>query len=149
MAPLIQSRPDLVLPFRFGGRTVTYIRTDGIFSASLAAPFLAYIHLNTINALREKHVSTRLVRRPNWPVQAVQAKKLDSLRPLNKAEDPYIAAILIALAQEQRSQSRKVTCDDEVEAPTRPTNSRETETSSDGAALFEVLLPLRNKLLVF
>lgn len=68
------------------------------------APSLAYITFDEIQTLRGRHVYTPFGKRTSAPVHRVQQKKMKSLQPQNQAEDPYIVAILIALAQEQRQQ---------------------------------------------
>ena len=54
----------------------------------------------------------------NPPVVEIQRKKQARLRPINKLHDPYIAAVMIGLAQAQR---RAGTPSDERQTP--PTGS--------------------------
>ncbi|KAJ5253819.1 hypothetical protein N7524_010999 [Penicillium chrysogenum] len=94
------------LPFYFNRRAAVKLSTDGVFSNNSVAPSLAYITFDKIQSLRKKHVYMPPYKRVNEIVNApglrVRQKRLDSLEPQNPAEDPYIVAILIALAQEQR-----------------------------------------------
>ncbi|KAJ6186885.1 hypothetical protein N7519_001793 [Penicillium mononematosum] len=90
------------LSFYFNHRPVVKLATDGVFSSNSVTPSLAYITFDSIQSLRKKHVYTPPYRMVNVPGLRLRQKKLDSLTPQNPVEDPYIAAILIALAQEQR-----------------------------------------------
>ncbi|KAI3260490.1 hypothetical protein CBS147309_7597 [Penicillium roqueforti] len=93
------------LQFYFNRRAVARIRTEGVFTNNSVAPNLAYITFGKIQLLREKHVSytpPRKRNRSNEPGFRVWEKKLKLLEPQNPVEDPYIVAILIALAQGQR-----------------------------------------------
>lgn len=95
------------LPFRFKGQVVNVLRTDNAFSLpGSTSPALAYINLRTISALREEfilgpHHMTR-TKRNNWPMTRLRLKRLRSIQPAQKTKDPYIIALLIALAQAQR-----------------------------------------------
>lgn len=137
-------RSDSTLPFRLGGRVVAKIKTDGIFSAGSTAPFLVYINLETIDALREKHVHSRsrLGRRHSFPVATLKQKKLRSLQPQHKTEDPYILAALIALAQEQQLQSRQATNGRTIDAQAQISSSGEAEASLHDSTSFKVFPPL-------
>jgi hypothetical protein len=114
------------------------IKTDGIFSGDSTAPFLVYINLETIDALREKHVYSRLGPGHSVPIATLKQKKLRSLQPRQKAEDPYILAALIALAQEQQLHSRQTTRGGALDAQSQVPGSREAEGSLHGTASFEV-----------
>ncbi|KAK3291878.1 uncharacterized protein B0H64DRAFT_408319 [Chaetomium fimeti] len=126
------------LPFRYGGHVVAKVKTEGIFSAGSTAPFLAYLNLETIDALREKHVCCRVGRRHSVPVATLRQKKLRSLQPRPKAADPYIVAALIALAQEQQLRSHQTAGGRAVDAQAQSASSKETEASSHEAAFFNV-----------
>lgn len=87
------------------------LSTDGVFSNNSVALSLTYITFDKIQSLRKKHmymppykgVNETTV---NVPGLRVRQKRLDSLKPQNPAEDLYIVAILIALAQEQRRRQK-------------------------------------------
>ncbi|KAJ5716617.1 hypothetical protein N7493_008528 [Penicillium malachiteum] len=98
------------LYFYFHGRPVAKLRTDRIFSSNSMAPSLAFITPRTIALRRQSHVSARPDRKklkPNNPVDRIEWRKLVAIMPPNNLEDPYIASILIALAQEKRRQQQK------------------------------------------
>jgi hypothetical protein len=78
------------------------LATDGVFSSNSVTPSLAYITFDNIQSLRKKHVYTPPYKIANVPGLRLRQKRLDSLTPQNPAEDPYVVAILIALAQEQQ-----------------------------------------------
>ncbi|KAI2730448.1 hypothetical protein DTO012A7_9726 [Penicillium roqueforti] len=93
------------LQFYFNRRAVARLRTEGVFLNNSVAPNLAYITFGKIQLLREKHVSYKPPRkrdRSNDPGFRLWERKLKLLEPQNPVEDPYIVAILIALAQGQR-----------------------------------------------
>ncbi|KAH6981743.1 hypothetical protein BKA56DRAFT_584414 [Ilyonectria sp. MPI-CAGE-AT-0026] len=96
------------LPFRFNGHTASVLRTDGVWSIGSAAPSLAYVDLCNLATQREDRIyCTPRLKRWNQPVSILRSKKLDQHTPSNDAEDPYIMAILIALAREQRRKQQK------------------------------------------
>jgi hypothetical protein len=93
------------LAFRFG-RKVIRLATDGVFASTLSsqtAPTLAYLDLSTLELRREKSVQIPNLS-DNPPVYRLGRVRQRRLRPANDLEDPYIAAVLIGLAQEQRQQ---------------------------------------------
>lgn len=95
--------------FRFGGCTVNRLSTDRVLSrGNSGVPHLAFVSLDTIHAIRRKYISRRyrLGRRHNLPVASLRQRRLSKLEPLCEPEDPYLAAVLIALAQEQRESCR-------------------------------------------
>jgi hypothetical protein len=57
--------------------------------------------------LRDDSIKIRTCNRLNPPVVRLRRKRLRLLQPPVEAEDPYIVAILIALAQEQRQVNRR------------------------------------------
>ncbi|CAH0025850.1 unnamed protein product, partial [Clonostachys rhizophaga] len=83
------------------------IQTDGIFASEFATAFLAYINLDVLHSLRSQHIRqkflprTRVRGRLNSPVASLIRKNICRLKPENEIEDPYIVAVLIALAQHQ------------------------------------------------
>jgi hypothetical protein len=90
------------LSFFLDSRIVYDLPTDGIFSSDAATPALAFVNLDTVRSLRDMSVNGSYSKRPNGPVASLGQKKLDLLKPPNEPEDPYLAAVLISLAQEQR-----------------------------------------------
>ncbi|KAK0736567.1 hypothetical protein B0T21DRAFT_181905 [Apiosordaria backusii] len=94
------------LSIRFAQCIVATLQTDGVFScssSSLDAPTLAYLDLGATASRRNMTIKmprTRTV--PNPPVARLQQIRTRRLQPTNELEDPYIAAVLIALAQGRR-----------------------------------------------
>lgn len=66
-------------------------------------PALAYLNLKTVTSRRENSIEMPVSNRFNPPVARLRQKKLRRLQPVREVEDPYIVAVLIALAQEQRT----------------------------------------------
>lgn len=79
--------------------------TDGVFSVESNIPVLAYLHLSTLQSRRKNSVKVSASNQPNSPVFRLQQKEQRRLQPSKELEDPYIVAVLIALAQEQRTTS--------------------------------------------
>jgi hypothetical protein len=92
------------LPLRFGGRIVDKVWVDSLFSSDprTAHPTFAHIHYETLQRHRRRHVNSSRKRRFNQPIEQLERAKLRRLQPLQEEEDPYIIAILIAMAQEQQ-----------------------------------------------
>ncbi|KAI9163631.1 N-terminal fungal transcription regulatory domain-containing protein [Paramyrothecium foliicola] len=73
-------------------------------SSTAATPILAYVDFDVIAKQRVKSIKYRTCNRPNPPVARMRKAKLASIQPSDMAHDPYIAAVLLALAQgRQRS----------------------------------------------
>ncbi|KFA81337.1 hypothetical protein S40288_08311 [Stachybotrys chartarum IBT 40288] len=83
-----------------------------LFKSGSNTPLLAYMNLDTLQPMREEFFYQRKFRscfydsrqkqhRINPPVSRLIRKLLRQLQPENEYEDPYIVAVLIALAQEQ------------------------------------------------
>lgn len=53
---------------------------------------------------RNESIKPTYFKRVNNPGYAIRQKRLRNIQPTKEAEDPYIAAVLIALAQEQQRQ---------------------------------------------
>lgn len=80
--------------FQFGKKTVDTVRPDAIFETDSETPqIVACAHFETISNLRKKYSRGK-------------AKKLQRIEPADAREDPYIASMLIALAQHQRRLAR-------------------------------------------
>ncbi|KAK1828094.1 hypothetical protein QBC39DRAFT_158620 [Podospora conica] len=105
------------VPFRFGSHPVATLSTDGVFAPSTDADstacLMAYLDLETVKSRRNTSVklSTSRANRLNPPVARLGQKIQRRLRPSNEAEDPYIAAVLISLAQQRRSRHVDSTSD--------------------------------------
>lgn len=91
------------LHLQFNRRAVACIETDGFFSpvSNTAIPSLAYLDLEATQLRRDNSIPFIKYRRPNPPAVRLQRKRRQCLQPANNIEDPYIAAVLIALAQNQ------------------------------------------------
>ena len=93
------------LSFCFNRRKVAALRTDGIFhssSDSADPPTLAFLDLEAVGSRRDMSVRISSCNRVNLPVDNLRWKHQQRLRPTKEIEDPYIAAVLIALAQQRR-----------------------------------------------
>ncbi|KKO96962.1 hypothetical protein THAR02_10933 [Trichoderma harzianum] len=62
-------------------------------------PVAAYIDRDFVEGLREKSVHLPKYSSSNLPMQAISRLQLKKIRPENPLKDPYIAALMIALAQ--------------------------------------------------
>ncbi|GAB0142165.1 hypothetical protein EsHS_00002726 [Epichloe bromicola] len=82
-------RPNQIA-FWFGGKRVGRLVTRGIYESKSGIPCLACVSLSTISRLRMQ----RLTRRSN---------KVRPFYLMDEQEDPYIASVLVGLAQEQLS----------------------------------------------
>ncbi|EAQ89719.1 hypothetical protein CHGG_06338 [Chaetomium globosum CBS 148.51] len=89
---------------RFAQRSVrAHLRTGGIFAPSPnAPPGLAFLDLDAVAKRRDLSVTYQIPHLTSRPVARILHKKLNRIRPIEEIYDPYIAAVLIALAQEQR-----------------------------------------------
>lgn len=111
------------IPFRFGGRVVASLETDGVFSPvspNTGPPRLAYLDLEATQLRRDNSIAIPRGRRHNGPVIRMQRKRRRLLQPSNKVEDPYIAAILIALGQAQCHQNQTPQIGIEVQLKVMP-----------------------------
>ncbi|UKZ61470.1 uncharacterized protein TrAtP1_002736 [Trichoderma atroviride] len=94
------------LDFYFNQLAVATLQTDGVFVCN-SCPFggwLAFLDLPLVSERRDNSIKSTHFKRVNNPGYAIRQRRLRNIQPTNKAEDPYIAAVLIALAQEQRRQ---------------------------------------------
>ncbi|KAK0640712.1 hypothetical protein B0T16DRAFT_201555 [Cercophora newfieldiana] len=140
------------LAFRFG-RKVVRLATDGVFASSLSsqtAPTLAYLDLSTLELRREKSVQLPNLS-DNPPVYRLGRVRQRRLRPANDLEDPYIAAVLIGLAQEQRQQQDTAARPkEEAEAGPLKLPLPATQRTEEAATCFKVhLLAFRGDRLYF
>jgi len=101
------------LSFSFGQRVVASIKTDGLFSpaSSPNLPRLAYLDLEATKLRRNNSVPIPKSRQPNRPAIRLQLKRRQRLQPAKNFGDPYIVAVLIALAQKQHYQDQAVSTD--------------------------------------
>ncbi|KAI3573862.1 hypothetical protein IWW34DRAFT_751871 [Fusarium oxysporum f. sp. albedinis] len=99
------SREGDALLLRYGPHDEVPFQVDA-FSRSHAS--VAYLDLDRIESLRANTVYTRSYRRlfqkwpKNEPVKAILEAKLRQIRPSARQYDPFILAVLVALAQEKR-----------------------------------------------
>ncbi|KAL2753230.1 hypothetical protein ACRALDRAFT_1065430 [Sodiomyces alcalophilus JCM 7366] len=94
------------LPLYFHRRVVTTLRLEGVFSCSSTpnVPCLGYIDLKNLGVRRDKSIKlSSTTSRANWPIARLRARHRRRIRPAQEEEDPYIVAVLIALAQQQQS----------------------------------------------
>ncbi|KAH7303002.1 hypothetical protein B0I35DRAFT_485415 [Stachybotrys elegans] len=93
------------LPFRFNQQKVATLQTLGTFSSSSSdsgPPILAYLDPETLRFWRNESIKLSASDYAGPQVASLQQKKQRRIQPRNKVEDPYIVAILVALAQEQK-----------------------------------------------
>lgn len=65
---------------------------------------LAYLDMSSVSKGRNDLIKPKYFKRVNNPGYAIRVRRLRKIQPANKAEDPYIATVPIALAQEQQLQ---------------------------------------------
>ncbi|KAK4071980.1 hypothetical protein Trihar35433_4044 [Trichoderma harzianum] len=92
------------LNFYFNGRHVNSLCTYGTFLRTTYesdGPSLAFLSLRDVSRRRDMSIRPWHVRR-NSPEYRISEKKRNDVGPANEVEDLYIAAVLIALAQNQQ-----------------------------------------------
>ncbi|KAI1160657.1 hypothetical protein F5B18DRAFT_631668 [Nemania serpens] len=87
------------LPFDFKRQTIATVPTSGIFSYRSNTASFAYLDLGCVGSERDKSIGLSMSKKLDGPVWRIRRKKQRQLQPSNEAEDPYVAAVLIALAQ--------------------------------------------------
>lgn len=92
------------LSFRFNHQNVANLPTDGVFMSSDPLSSIAFVTFDTIKSLRESYIRPK--KTTNIPILNKTRSKLRLLEPRDRAEDPYLVAVLIALAQTQRRQQQ-------------------------------------------
>ncbi|KAK3293973.1 uncharacterized protein B0H64DRAFT_462295 [Chaetomium fimeti] len=121
-------RPCSNLYFYFHQRIVTTLRIDGLFSFPSSRsdiPPLAYLDLKKLRSRGEMLVVPSASRRPNPPVARLRLKHQRRFRPANEIEDPYIVAVLVALAQKrQQYRFRNLAADLKVHVLVLPTDAQ-------------------------
>ncbi|KAI0096930.1 hypothetical protein GGR51DRAFT_542346 [Nemania sp. FL0031] len=114
------------LPFDFKRQTITKLRTNGTYSPGSKTASLAYFDLERIKLWRNESIRFTWSKKVEGPVLAIKRKKQHRIQPPNEAEDPYIVAVLIALAQglQRQHQDKKQSVDKPNEClesdPTKP-----------------------------
>jgi len=96
------SLPISRLIFSFGSRLVAKLPTNGVFSPSgtdSIAPIIAYLDPECVRSRRNVSIKVSGDNRPNPPIARLRWKIQCRLNPIKEAEDPCIAAVLVALAQ--------------------------------------------------
>ncbi|PTB50917.1 hypothetical protein M431DRAFT_499039 [Trichoderma harzianum CBS 226.95] len=99
------------LNFYFNGRHVTNLYTYGIFSRTsyeADGPSLAFLSLRDVSQQRDMSIRFPWHVERSSPEYRIAEKKRKNVRPVNEVEDPYIAAVLIALAQKQQRRQHAV-----------------------------------------
>ncbi|KAK0724060.1 hypothetical protein B0H67DRAFT_99207 [Lasiosphaeris hirsuta] len=106
---LLKNKENPDYPFRFGFNadriTIPMKAVDCLFTADPrgGTPILAYLNFNAIGKHRKETIGYPGNKRCTNPIcDRIYQAKLCQYTPENKAEDPYIAAVLIALAQQKR-----------------------------------------------
>ena len=97
----------VMLPFYFGLRAVANLHTDSVFSCAStpSVPCLGYLDLKSLSERRDGSIKPQIDgSRWSQQVSSLQTKRQSRIRPPDELEDPYIMAVLIALAQFRRFQ---------------------------------------------
>ncbi|KAG5982537.1 hypothetical protein E4U55_001757 [Claviceps digitariae] len=104
--------------FRFGKDIVSNgsMHPDGIFEQKSTGTYVAYVNFITTYYQRERYVARRSITRKNNRGLRGGGPRQRSITPQVAWEDPYIAGILVALAQEQRR--RRVPVVEDIEEGT-------------------------------
>jgi hypothetical protein len=95
------------LPFDVKRQTVATVPTSGIFSHRSNTASFAYLDLEYVGSERDKSIGLSMSKKLEGPVWSIRKKRQRQLQPSNEAEDPYVAAVLIALAQGLQHQHQK------------------------------------------
>ena len=133
---------------------VATLETDGTFSSSSSSstgPSLAFLDLEAVGSRRDRSIRFSRCDRVNSPVVNLERKQQRRLRPTNELEDPYIVAVLIALAQQRqhhqcqcagaKEKATDTSLEDIIPPRTGPTPlpfSEATRTSRETAGHFKV-----------
>ncbi|KAI0414057.1 hypothetical protein F5X98DRAFT_350348 [Xylaria grammica] len=95
------------LPFDFKRQTIATVPTSGIFSHCSHTASFAYLDLECVGSERDKSIGLSTSKKLDGPVWRIRRKQQRQLQPSNEAEDPYVTAVLIALAQGLQHQHQK------------------------------------------
>jgi hypothetical protein len=90
---------------------VSTLSADGVFSTSpsgLDPPTLVYLDLKALELRRNTSAGPLRPGEKSLLVNRIRLKQQRRVRPKNALEDPYIAAVLIAMAQARRQQTAGV-----------------------------------------
>ncbi|KAF9888050.1 hypothetical protein FE257_009315 [Aspergillus nanangensis] len=95
----ISPNPSECLYFQFRHRDAAQVPTDDLYSSSAGLLNMAYITFHAIEKLRERYVQLWKRTGASLYKKRIQLKHLE---PQDRHKDPYIVAVLIALAQQMR-----------------------------------------------
>lgn len=127
------------IPFFFNGRIVTHVQLDGLYLVDSTKGFFAFLHLDSVDARRQRHMSRKYKSHQGAPNTRLRDKKLCAIPPSDRAEDPYIVAALIALAQAQRRRRA---------LPSAPAQSNGPESGKTSSSESPDLFKVRPSLLI-
>ncbi|RWA08291.1 hypothetical protein EKO27_g6807 [Xylaria grammica] len=145
------------LPFNFKRQTIATVPTSGIFSHRSNTASFAYLDLEYMGSERDKSIGLSMSKKLDGPVWRIRRKQQRQLQPSNEAEDPYVTAVLIALAQGLQHQHQKQKqgvnghnkCLEPVPAKLDPTilpqAATDLETPSDLRLALAYATPAKNK----
>ncbi|KAI1272307.1 hypothetical protein F5Y07DRAFT_392150 [Xylaria sp. FL0933] len=129
------------LPFDFKQQTIATVPISGIFSHRSNTVNFAFLDLECVASERDKSIGLSMSKKLDGPVWRIRRKQQRQLRPSNEAEDPYVAAVLIALAQGLQHQHQKRSVNDLDEClGSGPTKLDPTALPRQAATDFEVRL---------
>ncbi|KAI1287846.1 hypothetical protein F5Y03DRAFT_113496 [Xylaria venustula] len=129
------------LPFDFKRQTTATVPTSGIFSHRSNTASLAYLDLECVASERDRSIGLSMSKKLHGPAWRIRRKQQRQLQPSIEAEDPYVAAVLIALAQGLQHQHQKQSVNDLNEClDSVPTKLDPTVLPRQAATDFEVRL---------
>ncbi|KAI0867368.1 hypothetical protein GGS24DRAFT_515728 [Hypoxylon argillaceum] len=99
------------LLFDFKRKTIARLPTNGVYSHHSNMASFAYLDLNSVVSVRDKAIRVTVSRILDGPVRRIKQVQRRRLQPSIEAEDPYIVAVLIALAQGLQRQHREQSVD--------------------------------------
>lgn len=114
------------LTFRFHKRIATRIQNINVRylrSPHSAIPFFGWLDLESLRSREDMVVMASPHQRVNSPVNRLRRKRQRRYQPENEMEDPYVVAVLIALAQAQRRSCNTATYFKVLNAPISQVNS--------------------------
>lgn len=92
-------RPNLT--FQFNRHAVCRVQTHGLFRIRDGPMCMAYLDITAYAELRDT-ARFRTIRQAHCPSVRRSMKCIKARKPKDAIKDPYVAAVLIALAQERR-----------------------------------------------
>lgn len=108
------------LSFHCNDRPVAWLETKAVFQSSASPSRLACITFDTIRKHRERHIGSHKRASRKSLIEQHRNRGRDSLQVT--AKDPYLVAILIALAQKQRNEQAYDTTKNTVISGTGPSS---------------------------